>query len=436
MHASAAPLTETPALPVVPATVPWSLAHRVGFRFTCSYLLLYLLPTPLNLLPGLEALDAAYGRAWEWVVQAVGAHLLGLAGPIPNNPTGSGDRLFDFVWNLSVLGLALLVTLGWSLVDERRAARPRAYPRAAALLRVYLRYALASILLSYGLVKVFALQMPAPDVTRLFSTYGESSPMGLLWTFMGASTGYQVFCGAAETLAGLLLLLRRTTLLGALVSVGVMTNVAALNYFYDVPVKLYSTHLLLFSLLLLLPDLRRLVDVLLLQRAVQAPPPLRLPFADRRLEWARRGLKALAVGAMLVLMVKGNWERRESRGKGLPELATLQGVWEVEAFEPSEAAGAGAPWRELAVGPWSLGIRAADGTLTRYGVRPEQGRPTTLNLVSLVAPRQPPLTWAQPDPEHLLLEGPGLRVRLKRGHLATQLTARDCRWVSEVPFNR
>jgi len=67
--------------------------------------------------------------------------------------------------------------------------------------------------------------------------------MGLLWTFMAASKGYQIFTGAAEVLGGILLLWKRTTTLGALTVFGVMANVMALNFFYDVPVKLLSTHL-------------------------------------------------------------------------------------------------------------------------------------------------------------------------------------------------
>jgi hypothetical protein len=39
---------------------------------------------------------------------------------------------------------------------------------------------------------------------RLLKPYGESSPMGLLWTFMGYSTGYNLFTGGAEALGGLL----------------------------------------------------------------------------------------------------------------------------------------------------------------------------------------------------------------------------------------
>src|SRR5262249_43062543 len=79
-----------------------------------------------------------------------------------------------------------------------------------------------------------------PD--RLVQTYGESSPMGLLWTFMGFSALYCFFGGAAEMLGGLLLTLRRTTLLGALVSAGVLANVVMLNLSFDLPLKLFSPH--------------------------------------------------------------------------------------------------------------------------------------------------------------------------------------------------
>jgi len=63
-------------------------------------------------------------------------------------------------------------------------------------------------------------------------------------TFMGASTPYNVFTGASEMLAGVLLFFPTTTLLGALLAMAVMTQVVALNFCYDVPVKLFSTHLL------------------------------------------------------------------------------------------------------------------------------------------------------------------------------------------------
>jgi hypothetical protein len=436
MHLSAA--TPAPAEPsALPAAtypacpVTWSPAHRVGFRFACSYLLLYLFPSPLNFLPGVGALVGLHARAWEALVQAVARHVLGFTSPLGTLSMGSGDSLFSYVRHLTVLGLALLATAAWSLLGTRQ----RAYPRTAALLRVYVRYALASAMLTYGLIKVFALQFPQPDVTRLYTRYGDSSPMGLLWTFMGASVAYQVFCGAVELAAGLLLLFRRTTLLGALLSAMAMANVVALNFFYDVPVKLYSTHLLLIAGFLLLPDLRRLADVLVLHRAVAAPPALRAPFSDRRLEYGRHALKALFVCTLLGVMTWSNVERSEERAAA-PELAPLQGVWEVESFEPRTASvGPETRWHELAVGRGRAVVRSGDGSLLRYGARADPAQ-RLLVLTSGMAPAQPALAYSQPDAEHLLLESPELRVRLKRGGADFLLTSRGFRWVNEVPFNR
>ena len=63
--------------------------------------------------------------------------------------------------------------------------------------------------------------------------------------FMGLSAPYKYLAGIGEVAAFALLLHHRTALLGAVVTVAVMANVCALNWFYGVPVKLYSTHLLL-----------------------------------------------------------------------------------------------------------------------------------------------------------------------------------------------
>src|SRR5206468_1346164 len=80
--------------------------------------------------------------------------------------------------------------------------------------------------LGYGISKVFFGQFPLPFPGRLVQRFGDASPMGLMWTFMGASPAYVFFAGAMETIGAGLLLFRRTTTLGALVLSGVMLNVA------------------------------------------------------------------------------------------------------------------------------------------------------------------------------------------------------------------
>src|SRR2546430_5445346 len=58
------------------------------------------------------------------------------------------------------------------------------------------------------------------------------------------------------------------TTLGALVGIAVFSNIFALNLGYDLPIKIYSLHILLVCLFLVLPDAPRLVRFFLLNQEV------------------------------------------------------------------------------------------------------------------------------------------------------------------------
>jgi hypothetical protein len=126
----------------------------------------------------------------------VGKHILRLSTDITVQPNGSGDTTYNYVQQTCYLVLAAVATGVWSVVDRRRMQ----YARAHDFLRIYVRYSLASSMLSYGFAKVFKMQFPFPSVERLMDPFGDSSPMGLLWTFMGYSTGYNLFTRGAEVL--------------------------------------------------------------------------------------------------------------------------------------------------------------------------------------------------------------------------------------------
>src|SRR4029077_6276056 len=227
----------------------WSPVKRVLFRFAFSYLVLYALPFPLHRIPWAgPIITQPYKDLWNWLVPWAGKHLLGIN--IKIRTVGSGDTTYNYVQLLCFLIIAAVTTAVWTVLDRKR---PECMPQAAGL-RVYIRFALAAAMLLYGAYKVTPSQFAMPFPGQLIEPFGESSPMGLLWTFMGASSGYTIFAGAAEMLSGLLLAFRRTALLGALVSIGVMSRVVALNFCYDVPVKLYSSHLLAMGVFLILPD--------------------------------------------------------------------------------------------------------------------------------------------------------------------------------------
>jgi hypothetical protein len=238
---------------------------------------------------------------------------------------------------------AAIGTIIWSLVDRRRAH----YRRMHAGLRIYLRYLLAAVALSYGMAKVIPVQFAPPSLVALVTPLGEFTRMRLLWHFMGTSSLYTVFTGLVEVGGGLLLLSRRTTTLGALVLAAAFTNVALLNFGYEVGVQLNSTIYALMALVLLAPDARRLANLFFFNKTV-APADLGVPPVGAGARWLGRVVKAAVIVALLVVNIRGAYLRRNNRDP----LPVVYGVYEVDEFARDGAAvppGDRARWHRLVI---------------------------------------------------------------------------------------
>jgi uncharacterized membrane protein YphA (DoxX/SURF4 family) len=301
-----------------------SWLRRFIFRFVAVYLVFFNLPFPLGLNFGATWVDKSYAKLWQTIVAWVGEQLLGIGRvslPAFINSDSPGGWLR--VW--CCLTLSVGVALIWSWFDPLR----RYDGRTNQVVRVYVRYVLSAAMISYGMSKVLGMQFPFPDMNRLHQTYAESSPTSLLWTFMGYGTAYSVLAGIAELLGGLLLLFRRTTTLGAVVVAAVMTNVVTLNLCYDVPVKLYSIHLLLFAVFLLAPDLNRLTDVLLFNRPVAAVSLARI-WPVRWMATAAFVVKPLIVG--WIVFANASPSVRFAVHQRTLTKSELYGIYDVESF--------------------------------------------------------------------------------------------------------
>ena len=103
-----------------------------------------------------------------------------------------------------------------------------------------------------------------------------------------------------EVLAGMLLIWRRTATFGAMVALGVMMNVMVLNYCYDVPAKIYSTHLVVMCLLIILPDVERLANLLVFNRVAE-PAMLSGVWQGRILWRIHLVAKTAVIGFLFVL---------------------------------------------------------------------------------------------------------------------------------------
>jgi uncharacterized membrane protein YphA (DoxX/SURF4 family) len=273
----------------------WTPIQRIAFRWATIYIVLYCFPFPAGALPGLDWAESLWLDFWQdSVVPWIGLHAL--QWEVQFVPNGSGDTAFHWVQLFAYFTLATAGTLVWSILDRSRLQ----YARLFAWLYLYVRYDLAWEMLRYGLHKVFALQfVTGPTLSRMLETYGESSPFALASTFMASSTTYLVFAGVAETVGGTLLLFRGLTTLGALIVVPVMTNAVLMNFCYDIPVKIHSSHVLVLAVFLLVPEARRLTRAIVLGKSVEgAEAPAPAPQGRAR---ALRGVLKLAVVAGLVV---------------------------------------------------------------------------------------------------------------------------------------
>jgi len=347
----------------------WSFAQRIGFRWFFIYSTLYLLPFPLSSVSLQETVDAAWSGLWARIAKPVGEALFGLSAT--QHPTGSGDTALSYVMLFLFACLATLGTVVWSVV-QKRAPHHR---RLAAAHLIYVRFALGTILLSYGVVKVWKTQFPVPSAAMLMTPAGAFPSGDFLWAFMGVSTTYSVFTGVIEMLAGTLLYFRRTALVGALLAAGVMANVAILNLAYDVPVKQFSLHLLGFALYVAAPHAVRLGRALL-GMAVPADPT---PAEPRNVRIAG------AVAALLLfsMQVYDGIRLYYSFGDGAPRLPDEAAYDVVELVVDGKVVPARLDeprrWRRVGIEHGRISTLTVDDTLERFGLdRGAPGEPITL----------------------------------------------------------
>jgi len=421
------------------APVQWGLAKRLLFRFVCAYFFLYIFPFPLDYVPYVDAVAQQYQILWNLLVPWVGKHVFQTE--INVFPNGSGDTTFNYVQLFCFLVLAAIATLVWSLLDKKRSN----YARLHEWLRIYLRFALGAAMVSYGAYKVIPSQFPAPSMDRLMQPIGDASPMGILWTFIGASRSYEFFSGAAEMLGGLLLIARRTTLLGALVSIGVLSNIVMLNFSYDVPVKLYSVHLLLMAVILVLPDARRLANLFLFNRAAE-PAEIRPLF---RRVWLNR--VGLAVRTLVLVGVTGlalyqSYDGYVSYGE-LAAKSPLYGIWNVDELEIDGKArplveSDGTRWRRAIFDyPGTIAFQNVNDSRERYFLNLDDKK-RVLELTKRDDPKaKSTLSYRHAGPGLLALEGTfyghKLRAKLHRAKMPKfRLVERGFHWINEYPFNR
>jgi hypothetical protein len=247
---------------------------------------------------------------------------------------------------------------------------------------------------------------------------------------MGASPGYQVFGGLAEVLGATLLVFRRTVTLGALLLAGVLTNVVALNLFYDVGVKLYSITLLATAVFLVLPEAPRLLRFFLSEDRVPARRELPLFRSRRGVLAAVLGKGAFLVGVAAPMA----WRDYDaSRAQRTSSAGPLAGFYTADA--PADASGTSHRWTAVEfVGPYFY-VRRADGRGARYLVSGYDAKSSSVTLYERARNASYTLAADLREPELTLagtIEGELVDARLQRAAPSRLLLpSHGIRWVIE-----
>ncbi|WP_228538230.1 hypothetical protein [Nocardia sp. XZ_19_385] len=279
-------------------------------------------------------------------------------------------------------------------------------------------------LLWYGIAKLVPNQMPYPPLTALLEPFGSLTRMEVLWNQVGISPVYQMALGAVEVLAAVLLLVSRTATLGGMLALICLAQVFLLNMTYDVPVKLFSFHLLLVALVVLAPQVRTLANILVLQR--QSAPAVQPVLSSSARTNRIAKVLPLALGILAsITCLRDAWQCWHDWGYGAPEPA-LYGIWDVTEFS---VAGRSLPplttdeirWQRLIVDipgrthqRTGLAYQRMDGTLV-----PARGEVNVTERV-IAMPGIAAFTYHASTPDQLILQGD------LNGHLITvSLTRHD-----------
>jgi hypothetical protein len=423
--------------------VCWNAATRLAFRCCFLYFGLYVLTTQMLggfwIVPKLAPPDTGATGWMKGIVTWTAAHVLHVQHQYVTNTTGSGDKTVDWVHAFVLLVFSAAAALVWTAVDRRRAN----YVSLHNGFHVFLRLATGTTMAGYGMIKAIPLQMGAPTLTRLLEPYGNFSPLGVLWASVGSSFSYERFAGGMELAAAVLLFVPRLSMLGAIVLVADSIQIFTLNMTYDVPVKLFSFHLILMGLVLLAPEARRLANVLVLNRA--AGPSTMTPRARRT--WLRRSLVAAQIVFGAVSLGSAYVENRSAwttSGAGAPK-PPLYGIWTIDRMEINgvERAPLVTDWgryrRVVFQNKAAMTFWRMDDTTLGYGATVDPAKKT----IALTAGKQSigTLAYEQPTPETLVLSGDvnGQTLRLETRLFDRSrflLVSRGFHWVQETPFNR
>jgi len=365
----------------------WKSYQKTGFRFALIFFLLFIILVDWSANP-VFSYFYYYGNlanVLDGIIAWVGHDLFQIPYVIVSPYDGEhNDRTYVYLLYFTIGVIAFVGTIIWSLLDRKRPS----YNHLYYWFTVIIRYYLAFTMFLFGLYKFFRVQFPDLGFYTLTGQLGDMSPMHLAWAFLGYAHGYNVFMGIAEC-AGLLLLFRRTTTFGAILVMGALANVIAVNFSFDVHAKMYPVALFAIALFLVLKDARRIILFFFTGKAVSLPIIPAPVFPKRWMHTLKTVIKILVIAYFLVGQVINNIGYKKYAEESKQANAPFSGIYDVDFFIVNgDTIPADNPsrWQQLIIGDQMLdAVRLQGDSIAFLSLKSEKkemlasGNPTQLH---------------------------------------------------------
>lgn len=250
--------------------------------------------------------------------------------------------------NLIILFGASVVGGGiWTLLDRKSVN----YTKLYYWIRVLARYRLAYGMIGWGLKKIFPMQMVFPTIGMLNTPFVDMAEKKLYWSHVGVSFGYTVFLGFAEFIPGLLLLHRKTAVLGAALAAVVTFNICIANHAYDAGVAVPAAYFAIIGLFVAWYHLPRIWRLVVNERDVLQPYTYCPVLTEKWQRYSRNGVKLvfnfIFVPVTVALWGYGFFYGNNYNIPSTPGIAGTSGYYNVTEFRLNNKLIPYSPWDSI-----------------------------------------------------------------------------------------
>jgi len=222
------------------------------------------------------------------------------------------------------------VSLVENFIDFRQIMRSQTLDPLESWLYRALRYGAAFVIMGYGFAKLNGSQFEIID-SQLDRPMGQVSGFWLTWYYFGYSPVYGNLLGVAQIAAGILLIFRKTALLGSVLLLPIISNIVLVNLFYGIdPGALIVALLLFFGVLLIVAfHIEELLELFWRrQNRILPDKP-----ASRRRTFAINTVRVLLIATPAIFTY---WVANHVKRRPTP----IDGTWEVVSVSPANDADA------------------------------------------------------------------------------------------------